>query len=621
MSSAHWIPVPNTKRLPLARAREVGSVDGSEPIDVTVYVRRNPSARLPSERMLFALPSARQKLTKEDIAAAFSADPQDISKVEEFAKAAGLQVRESSISKRSVFISGTAERMMAAFNVDLRYYEYPFGRFRGRVGSVCVPSGLNVIVEAVFGLDNRRTGRSYLRHWPDAEGVQGARSAVGHSPTNMYFPPQVAQLYNYPRGLDGTGQCIGILAFNDIHHGGYRIEAIRTYFNRLQIPMPSIVDNVVHGLGNDPGDDSPAAEQNGDSSGEIMLDIQVAGSVAPGARIAMYFTEFTERGWVDALHTAVTDTENSPSVLSISYGNPEDANGTAWTGAAIAKVNEAFQIAAAKRITVCCASGDQGSADLDAPTRQVHVDFPASSPLVLACGGTRLVSFAGVIVSETVWNDGPDERGGLAAGGGGVSKLFPLPAYQNNANVPPVGDSVHHVGRGVPDVSGLADPATPLAVMRLNGSRFNLVGGTSVTAPLWAALIARINQGIRTQLGFINPSLYMHVGAKVWRDITIGNNGYYRALPGWDACTGLGSPDGVRLLQALSGVFTEVIPASHAGSFCRTDPISIGYFTCVSCGRSLPMSECLSYPWGYPLFYRQGLCTLCYTRRLVAASW
>jgi kumamolisin len=278
-----------------------------------------------------------------------------------------------------------------------------------------------------------------------------------------------------------------------------------------------------------------------------MLDIQVAGSVAPGAKIVMYFTEFTMQGWVDAIERAVHDTVNNPSVLSISYGNPEDdSQGFFPTEDMVKVISDAFETARAKGITICVASGDDGSTDQDNDGNP-HADFPASSPYVLGCGGTRLESSNGKRTSETVWNDGS------GASGGGVSTVFPLPDYQQEAGVPP--PRVPAGGRGAPDVSGLADPETGVQIVDVNGGfdKAFPTGGTSATAPLWAALIARINQGMGARAGFLNTLLYTKFSKGVLFDVTQGNNGAFSARPGWDACTGLGSPDGQKLLDALSG--------------------------------------------------------------------
>ena len=309
--------------------------------------------------------------------------------------------------------------------------------------------------------------------------------------------------------------------------------------------MPNITNEVVLGPGNVPGDDGAAGEQAGDSSGEIMLDLQVVGALAPGAQIVTYFTKFTEQGWLDAISQIITDTTNNPRVISCSYGNPETpAHGTAWTQAAILQVDQIFASAAAKGITICCASGDDGSRD-QVPDGHAHADFPASSPHVLGVGGTHLESSDGTITAETVWDDGPG-----SATGGGVSAVFPLPPWQAGAGVPASANAPHHTGRGVPDVSADADPATGVVIIKLDGKHLGLIGGTSAAAPQWAALIARINQALGAPVGFLNPLLYQ-LGKGVLRDITEGSNGAYQAQAGWDANTGWGSPGGTALLNAL----------------------------------------------------------------------
>ena len=263
----------------------------------------------------------------------------------------------------------------------------------------------------------------------------------------------------------------------------------------------------------------------------------------------MYFTEFTSQGWIEAISEAITD-NNKISVISISYGNPEDDPQGAWTAMAVNQVNQAFDAAIAKQITICVAAGDDGSSD--AVSSGAHVDFPASSPNVLGVGGTKLVTTKGstpVIAHEAVWNEIKLQDG---ATGGGVSAIFSKPAYQDNVPVPVSVNPGHKIGRGVPDVAAVGDPVTGVVVMHVDGKSLEPIGGTSASTPLWAALIARLNQGLKARCGFINPVLYAHCATGVLNDITSGNNGAYSAAVGWDACTGLGSPQGERLLHALS---------------------------------------------------------------------
>jgi len=265
----------------------------------------------------------------------------------------------------------------------------------------------------------------------------------------------------------------------------------------------------------------------------------VVGAVAPGAKIAVYFAPNTDAGFLDAISTAVHDNTHKPSVISISWGGPE----ASWTAQAMTAFDSAFQSAAAMGITVCIASGDSGSSD-GVNDGADHVDFPASSPHVLACGGTRLAATGSAISAESVWNDGA--QGG--AGGGGVSAVFALPAWQNGLQVALTAGGTQALAmRGVPDVSGDADPESGYDV-RVDGSD-TVIGGTSAVAPLWAGLIARINGATGRPVGFINPQLYANASAL--RDVTTGNNGSFAAASGWDAASGLGSPNGSAVASAL----------------------------------------------------------------------
>ncbi len=295
----------------------------------------------------------------------------------------------------------------------------------------------------------------------------------------------------------------------------------------------------VDGAANSPGKDPSGAD------GEVLLDIEVAGALAPGASIVVYFAPNTDAGFVDAISQAA-HADPPPAAISISWGLNEDE----WTEQAKAALDEALTDAAALGVTVTVAAGDDGSSDR-ATDGKVHVDFPAASPHALACGGTRLQADprTGTVSSETVWNNGA----GAGATGGGVSSTYPLPSWQATAGVPqPAG----RAGRGVPDVAAVADPQTGYRV--LVDGRSMVIGGTSAVSPLWAALVARLAQATGRKLGLLQPALYAAAQAGQvppgFRDITSGTNGAYPAGPGWDPCTGLGVPDGTKLLAALQAV-------------------------------------------------------------------
>ena len=543
-------PLPGSQRYPRSGARQTGAPDPNERILISIRLRPRTSfdTLKPSNALGATLPKDRQYLTREEFASRYGANPADVAKVEAFAHQQNLTVVDVSLPRRTVMLSGSVANVSAAFGVTLANYEHPDGNFRGRTGPVLVPSDLAGIVEGVFGLDNRPQARPRCTAFrPIAEA-----QAAGQS---YYTPLQVAQLYNFPSSADGTGECIGILEFG----GGYTSSDLNAYFQQLGLTPPQITAASVDGASNQPqpGADSPDAE--------VDLDIEVAGALAPGAQIVVYFAPWSEQGWVDALSTAVNDTLHKPSVISVSWGFAEGND--IWTTQAIQAVDQSLQAAAAMGITVCVASGDDGSRD-EIDDGLAHVDFPASSEYVLGCGGTTLEGSGSQISSEVVWNDG--SNGG--ASGGGISDDIAPPSWQQNANVPPSVNPGGQVGRGVPDVAGNADPNTGFQI--LSDGVQGVVGGTSAVAPLWAGLIARINQQLGKPVGLLNPLIYgSNISGPGFRDITSGNNdvtggeiGGYDSGPGWDACTGWGSPNGVALAAALGGSTSGSGSDSGAGS-------------------------------------------------------
>ncbi|MGZ4299912.1 MAG: S53 family peptidase, partial [Solirubrobacteraceae bacterium] len=389
------------------------------------------------------------------------------------------------------------------------------GHYRARSGALTVPAELGDVVMGVFGIDNRPQARPHLRRHAQAQAA------------TSFTPVQVAEAYAFPSGATGKGRTVGIIELG----GGFSTDDLSTYFQGLGLTGPSVTAVSVDG-----GQNTPGTDPNAD--GEVMLDIEVVGAVAPDVAIAVYFAPNTDQGFIDALSTAVHDTVHKPSVISISWGESEDA----WSAQARTQMEQILTEAGALGVTVTVAAGDNGSADAVNDGQQ-HVDFPASAPHALACGGTSLRASGMKIESETVWNDP-----GGGATGGGISRQFPMPDYQANANLP-VNVDTRAPGRGVPDVSGDADPQTGY-VIRVDGAE-ETIGGTSAVAPLWAGLIARLDEQLGAPLGFVQPLLYQLLGSGSFHDIHSGDNGSYTAGPGWDACTGLGSPDGTALAAAV----------------------------------------------------------------------
>jgi kumamolisin len=468
------------------------------------------------------------------------ADPKSIALVESFARTHKLLVKEESAARRTVILSGPVAAMNQAFGVELKDYEHPSGTYRGRTGAIHLPAELHDVVEGVFGLDNRPQAKPHFRR---RHGRAGARAAAV---SLSYTPPQVAALYDFPTGVDGSGGCIALIELG----GGFKPADLSNYWSQLKLTKTPGVSAV--SVGN--GSNDPTGDPDG-PDGEVMLDIEVSGSIAPGTKIVAYFAENTDAGFLNAITTAAHDSTNNPSVISISWGGPESS----WTQQAMTSMDSAFQAAAAMGVTVCVAAGDDGSTD-GVTDGLNHVDFPASSPNVLACGGTDLVASESTITSETVWNELANNEG---ATGGGISDVFALPTYQSSAGVPPSANPGGHVGRGVPDVAGDADPST--GYVTLVDGQSGVIGGTSAVAPLWAALIALINQSLGKPAGFINPRLYQNSSsAQDFNDITSGNNGAYSARSGWDACTGLGSPMGTQVAAVLGAGAVSKVKQAHS---------------------------------------------------------
>ena len=550
MATKKMVAIPDSKKVPFRNAAVLGPAPADERLEVTVRLR--PRTPLPSAESMLQPSYVPQQYSHEELEARHGADPADIEKVRAFAAENNLTVVRADAARRSVILSGVVPDFNKAFSQNLETYAYESGTYRGRTGEIKVPAELDGVVEGVFGLDNRPVARRRV--------VARKKSTSGKP--RAFSPPELAKLYNFPTGVDGTGQTIAILELG----GGFRPLDLQEYFSGLGLPVPTVIPVSVDGANN-----SPTTANSDD--GEVVLDIEVAAAVAPGAKIVVYFApnDATSHGFLDALTKAVHDTENNPSVISISWGGPEDPSNTGFQK----QFDQVLREAALLGITVCIASGDDGAADMGPRIwdGKVHADFPASSPFALACGGTRVLAKGGAITSESVWNQNKADlsanppNGSFGSGGGGVSEVFPLPAYQDSSKVPKSVNS-GFAGRGVPDVSGAADPATGYNV-QVDGQTFP-VGGTSAVAPLWAGLIALINQKLNGRVGFINPQLYsLPANSSVFRDVVNGNNRVsfkqfkkvgYDAQKGWDACSGLGSVDGAKLAGLLKAAST---PQKH----------------------------------------------------------
>ena len=518
-------------------------------IELTLGVRRLKD--LPDLSALDnVFPSQRRYMTHDELEKTHGSDPASIARIEAFAQAHSLVVLRSDPASARLTLGGTVTDVSTAFGVDLFDYVHPtLGKFHARTGPVSVPSELDGDITGVFGFNNHRI----LRRYPRFKNSQ--KAGISNTSRAWFVPTELADVYNFP-SADAKDQCIALLEFG----GGVEDSDLTAYFEKIGQPKPNVQVVALDGVSTDPAADP-------DSTGEVMLDIEVVGALAGGAKVAVYFATFDEKGLIDALSAVIADKANNPGVVSVSWGWDENQpfqSGVLWSPAAIDHVNHSLLAAAQIGITVCVSTGDDGS-EAQIKDGRAHVNFPATSPYALAVGGTSLhakkTSKGLNHITEVVWNDGPGD-----GTGGGISDLTPVPDWQTGI-VPPSINPGHFAGRGIPDVAANADPKTGYLVM--SGGQFGIVGGTSASAPLWASLITRINTLMGSRVGNFNALLYSKFGPasaapggpnSPLRDIVSGNNdtdqlldGQFAAGNGWDACTGWGVPNGANLLAALKG--------------------------------------------------------------------
>lgn len=527
---AKSIPLPDSRRPKKESAQRLRDADPSAQIEVTINLR----TKKPASNQLPA-----HTLTPEQYSSQYGASEDDVKKVRSVLESYGIKINGVSLATGSIRASGPVKAMEAAFHPNLGIYKSADqGEFRGREGELSVPAELEGIVTGVFGLDERRVARR--RHV----------AKVAH--LKPLAASDLETTYGFPAGA-AEGQKVAIAEFG----GGYfpdDVTAICTAQGR-SVPDVKIVPVNLQALTLDQIRQLPQQQQQEelDESGEVMMDIEIVAQLCSGAELSVYFATFDQKGWVDLLDQVVAD---RPVTLSVSWGAPEDSPD--WSASARSAINDRLQAAAALGITVCVSAGDDGSGD-EMQDGKAHVDFPASSPFVLAVGGTMLTQHGNTTQEVTWWQSPGTRQGRGGATGGGVSVVFDRPSWQD-VQIDSVNTGAID-GRVIPDVAALAGP--PFYQLTLLGKPAPN-GGTSASAPLWASLIARINAKLppNKQQRFLTPLLYETVNGQArgstCHDITVGQNASkpdpgvgYDAGAGFDACTGWGTPNGAALLAVL----------------------------------------------------------------------
>ncbi len=505
-----------------ANAHPVGAMPKDVRIEVSIYLRPRDQHQTRQTMLTGSIEQRRRQLAEHRA----TAHREDFRRVEEFVSAHGMTVLAVDPARRMIRAAGSPDSVTAAFGASLALYQQGGRTFRARTGTLEVPDAVHGLIESVLGIDGRPVAHTRI-----------VRPKLAQ-PASVE-PNQLGKLYDFPTGVDGSGVTIALIELG----GGFRASDNAQAFKAMGLPVPRVIAVSVDGGTND--------QSGSDADGEVALDIQVAGGVAPGAEIVVYFAPNTDAGFADAISQAAHDTVNKPSIISISWGGAE----AGWQSQSVTTMNSVLQEAASLGISVYVAAGDNLATDSVSDGR-AHVDFPASSPYAIGCGGTRITVSGEAITEEVVWNDG------TSGTGGGISDLFDVPAFQANANLP-VSVNGGRKGRGVPDIAGDAAPASGYVVV-VDGQT-EVVGGTSAVAPLWAGLTALISQKATKPVGFLPDFLYAGIAsnAALTTQITQGDNKPtgtqtgYAAGPGWNACTGLGRPNGQALFDALTTVATS----------------------------------------------------------------
>jgi kumamolisin len=526
-----------------------GGADQRERIEVTVVVRPRVSAKQREreiQNLSRRLPHQRQHLNAGEFLKQHGARQKDLTIVEKFGRKHKLEVVESSAEKRSIILAGSLSAISRAFQVRFQNFQHHGVTYRSFAERIRLPADLKGIVEGVLGLDNRALMSHHTFTTRDR--------AVTHTQ-----PREVMRAYEFPKRANGKGQGIAIIELG----GGFYESDIKEFFNRHHLKMPNLSVVEIDGQKNNPASPEvikkvldllglepqskrvtpqidPADASLGMWTIESTLDVELIGAFANAANIVVYFAPNTAQGKYRAISTALNSKENPVTVISCSWGAVEEDLPEDFINC----TEQLFRDAALKGVTICFSSGDKG--DDCGKDGRPRAHYPASSPLVLGCGGTHWEKDRNRI-REVVWNETLPH--GACESGGGSSKFFKVPGWQKAARVKTKSGKD---GRGVPDVAGKADIKTGYCM--LVGGYDVSMGGTSASAPMWAGLIARMNQKLKKSIGYLTPLLYRPAFKRTFTDITEGNSGKnFCACRGWDPCTGLGSPRGKKLLSALKG--------------------------------------------------------------------
>jgi kumamolisin len=488
-------------------------------------------------------------LTPDQFAATYGPTQSQIQQVVDHLRASGLSVSSVSSNRTIVEATGPVSAVEAAFSVTISdWHDRDQNRdFYGNDNEPTLPAAIASYVVGVAGLNN---------HYPLHR--LGPAPRVGGGPAGGYTPNELKKAYDVTplasAGYNGSGQRLGLFELD-----GFRQSNITAYDTQYGLGSPAPTRVVV----------SPGPGPLGNGEIEVELDIEVMHAIAPASPITVWEGQNTDTG-ANATYNAMV-TSNTTKSNSTSWGLCEPNT----TTSEMTTLDNIFKQAAAQGQSFYAASGDNGA--YDCGTSSLAVDSPASDPYITATGGTNLaLSADGSYQSESAWSD---RRYSPPAGsGGGLSGFWARPSWQTG---PGVVNTYSNGKRQVPDVALDADPQTGYSVyVTYAGSTgWNVVGGTSAAAPVWAAFTGVYNQYAaangKPNLGYANPTLYstgsFAQAYPPYHDITTGDNLYYSTTAGWDYPTGWGSFDANNLARDLAG--TLALSSVQASSITSTSAV------------------------------------------------
>lgn len=513
-----------------ADARVIGAANLEAPMNATVMMKSNATV-LMMDRYINRMANGKASALTDEGGAyekKFGSSQQSLDAVTDYAKQHNLTVAESDLRSGRVLLTGRTADFQNAFSVDLLKYASDDGVHIGHTQAVSLPKELAPHVRAVLGTDERAVATpSYRVQKMDAPADEGFVKQGG------YLATEIARAQNFPLKSGGEGQSGSFISLS----GGIQLADYNKFFveHGLEQPRPLRIVEV------DGAKNSPGSPHGGDV--ENVLDAVQMQSIAPKAKIDMVLGPNSDQGFADVFERSIFPRagEAQKSVISASWGLGESKQ----SAQALNTLSIAFRQAQIRGVQIFAGAGDNGARSV---STTFQPEYPASDPNVTGVGGLKMVlGEDGKARSVTTWNEGEN-----SSTGGGVSKIFRLPWWQRESNVPNNLDT-GKPGRGVPDISTNAAKATGFPV-RVGGENM-VIGGTSAGAPLYAGLMLNINSELagagRSPITPLNPWMYNNANSGIFQDVTTGNNHGYEAAKGWDPTTGLGWVDGQAMLESM----------------------------------------------------------------------